>query len=150
MAPKFEKWGRDAEILYVEYGLSIPAIAQKLPVRTITLRRWRERADWESKRLAYSQSTREGVRTILYKLSEFMEIWKKRKGTNAGEADILTKLVNSVEKLDRRSLFPSFALQFIEEMTEFLRGKHPEKMGEWASIVQEFSQVLWQKYRILT
>lgn len=144
---KFPSYGADAERLYVEHNLPLTTIAQMLPVAHVTLRAWRQKGEWEAKRKAHNHSFRQVAHIALVKLSEFLDILKKRKGITPAEVDALFKLVATIEKLHRRSLSLDYAIQFMEELTEFLKVEHPEKVKDWSLILPKFAHLLWQKYR---
>jgi len=134
----------ECEAMYCLHDKSIPAISDVSGVSESTLRRWRERYNWDEKVVArvisgpmIAQQLKQQVYMITKQANDEARL------ITTQEADIISKLRKQIEDLDGHAIYVSHALEAMDAFNEWLADNaKPGLREEVVGHIMEFSRNL--------
>lgn len=139
---KWELHGEDARDLYVDRGLSVPAIAKLLPVSKKTLYRWRNDDGWVDKRKNFQATDEHAVKQLK---DAYVELALALKKTNLTEkvtiADALSKIGKAMDRFKQKRDVLRETLSALNRFKGFLEEKEDTETLELLSRrINEFGE----------
>lgn len=135
---KRKEW---AKLLFTKEQMSQKDIAEKVGVTPQTVNRWVKKENWETLRVSLSVTREEQLRHLYSHLSEInANIASRPEGErfpNAKEADTITKLSSSIDKLERESGIGEVISSF-SQLVRWLRDRNLEEAQRIAPTLDEY------------
>lgn len=95
-----------AEILYMQ-GEQGKDIAERLGISTTTVSQWVKQNQWQERRAANNINRQEIVNKCLVSIDKLLEKFRSKEDPDIGEytsvADMVIKMSNAIEKLDKKN-----------------------------------------------
>lgn len=133
-----------AKLLYTKEQMPQKEIAEKVGVTPQTVNRWVKKENWEQLRISLSVTREEQLRHLYSHLSEInASIANRPEGErfpNAKEADTITKLSNSIDKLERESGVGEVVSAF-SQLVRWLREINLEEAQRITPILDDYVAV---------
>lgn len=130
-----------AKLLYTKEQMSQKDIAEKVGVTPQTVNRWVKRENWDKLRISLSVTREEQLSHLYSHLSEInASIATRPEGErfpNAKEADTITKLSTSIDKLERESGVGEVISAF-SQFTKWLRERNLEEAQSIAPLLDDY------------
>lgn len=133
-----------AKLLYTKEQMPQKEIAEKVGVTPQTVNRWVKKENWEQLRISLSVTREEQLRHLYSHLSEInASIANRPEGErfpNAKEADTITKLSSSIDKLERESGVGEVVSAF-SQLVRWLRDTNLEEAQRITPILDDYVAV---------
>lgn len=130
-----------AKLLFTKEQMTQKEISEKVGVTPQTVNRWVKRENWEKLRLSLSVTREEQLMHLYSHLSEInASIASREEGErypNAKEADTITKLSSSIDKLERESGVGEVISAF-SQFLSWLRERDLEEAQHISPILDEY------------
>jgi len=140
---KKANWLMTAQDLYATGQIkTLEELANRVPVSTKTLGKWRQDYNWDEKRENYLVSAVGAagkLRKIIYHQIELLDEQDSNNhiiGTS--DVDRMTKLIASLDKLEKRIDLRGSVVLVMNRFVDFLKARHPEHLDFFYKIMKEF------------
>ncbi len=149
---KFQSYGAEAEKMFVERGLSCAEIAKILPISEQTLSAWRSKYKWDEKRLRFLKSDETVIERFRQALSGKLQLLtdalERGEDITARDVDAITKLLVSLERLERGVNIIGAAPVVMKELVNFLKKNEKEELAmALGDAIPEFMAEIWERYK---
>lgn len=135
---KRKEW---AKLLFTKEQMSQKDIAEKVGVTPQTVNRWVKKENWETLRVSLSVTREEQLIHLYSHLTEInANISSRPEGErfpNAKEADTITKLSSSIDKLERESGIGE-VISALSQLVRWLRDRNLEEAQRIAPTLDEY------------
>lgn len=155
-----------ARAAYIHEALGIEAIAERLKITTSTVHRWKRQSEqagdsWERARSAARLSGQGADAVTSAVLEDFVLLFQstlaevksdtEMKAINKAEiisrlSDAYNKTISAAGKSSPKLNKFAIAMEVMQLMAEFIRGRHPAHASAFAEILEPFAEELARAY----
>lgn len=146
---KYGEHGEEAERLYVEEGMGLSQISERLGVSEVTLRKWREFGDWNKQRNERRVKTKSARARMLDVVNARLT---HLSGLNV--ADIRSPEIDEMSKLNKilqantdPAELAGIAIKTLMKFTEHVKGTDEKLAAALAPLAAEFLDEIWEDSR---
>jgi len=127
-----------ARQLYVKGDMTQIVIAEKVGVSKVTINKWIKGENWDKEKISLASTRQEQLGKLYKQLAAINEVIESRpqgqQYATCAEADTITKLSKSVEKLEKETSMKD-TITVITEILEWLRPQNLKQSQELSNIL---------------